>query len=955
MAKYDVGIFGLWYGNNYGSIITYYALSKVVESLGYSFAMIRNPLGREIDIDSLDRSHPLRFAKEKYNVTPLYHLSEMEKLNDICDRFIIGSDQMWNYHLSRPYKQSYFLDFAHDDKIKISYATSFGKMKYLGPDQEKEITRKNLKRFDAVSVRDDFSQKICEKDFGVKAELVLDPVFLCPESEYEKLISEASDFSIEGDYIFAYILDPNPVIGKSLQSIAEKSGKKVIVVFNQTGNMAELKRNLDITSDNVEFRFSVTVKEWLYLFKNAHCVLTDSFHGTCFSVIFRKKFVTLKNNGRGGARFSFLLNSIGLIDNMIEKAEDFEEKYTKIISSETNYAEVFETIDKNRKVCIDWFIEALEKKKEIPAEKTEVPAEVIEENDDGYYNVLPQDTPVYMAPKNVETPEELHPDIERCRMIVSLLKAYGIKHIVISSGTRNLSIARFFESNDCFTTYRVTDERSAAYFALGLSVKLNFEPVVITCTSGTAVANYLPGVTEAFYQRVPLIIITGDRYPCYIGQMEAQMIKQHGLFDDVCKKSVQLPINWDVSGKWETRRMVCDSILECTHFVNGPVHINVPINIIEHNPPEVSKLALTKVNIIKRTDFYSDMSEWESLVSAAKKAKRIMVIYGQNNPLSDEDKKYFDAFTEKYNCVVLTDHLSNVDNEYCLNPYRLLKKIKSDEFKKELLPDLMIYVGGKRVLNCPLAEKIKSIRRYVKFWHVIEDGSVCDIYRKLTRVIGCSQKQFFKFFAERAGDIHNDGVYCNEWKAAAAKVPKVNMNASVWNNPGKFTSYYTMGKLITSLPKNSMLHLSVGNTFINSQNYPVDPSVTVYCNMGTNGIDGSCSSFIGQCSVDKKLGFLMIGDLSFFYDMNSLWNKKIGPNVRIMLNNDHCAGLLKHYHSRSITHQHGASAEGWVRSLGCFKYICAHNKEEFDERIKEFTAAESDQAIFFEVLFDFTE
>jgi|GEM_PF-182840 len=941
MAKYDVAIYGLWYGNNYGSIITYYSLSKVLDKLGKTYAMIRNPLGRDIDIDSLERSHPLRFAKEKYKVTKLRPLSRLSELNEFFDAFLIGSDQMWNYHLSRPYKQSYFLDFVSDDKIKVAYATSFGKDTYIGPPEEKVITDKNLKRFDAVSVRDDFSKRICEEDFGTHAELVLDPVFLCDVEKYDELISEAVNFSIDEEYIFAYVLDPNPKIGASIQKIAEESGRKVIVVFNQSGDKIKFRDALNINNDNVMFMLNPTVKEWLYLFKNAQFVVTDSFHGSCFSIIFRRPFIVMKNNGRGGSRFPYLLGGFGLLDRMVESPEAIAEKYTQAVNGDPiDYESVYKKIDAEKARSLEWLKNALEKK------KTAEPAvnKVISSDSSAEGGVIVK------APAPSAEPLKLHPDIERCRLIVSLLKAYGIKHIVISSGTRNLSLARYFESNDCFTTYRVTDERSAAYFALGLSVKMNYEPVVITCTSGTAVTNYLPGITEAFHQRVPIIILTGDRYPCYIGQMEAQMIYQQGVFRDVCKKTFQLPINWDNSGIWETRRMVSEAILECRHFVNGPVHINMPINIIEHDPPPTENLALINVKTIKRTDFFSPQSQWEEAAQKLRSSKKIMVIYGQNNPLSPEDKKNFDTFTEKYNCVVLTDHLSNVSGEYCLNPYRLLKKITNDEFKKTLMPDLIIYVGGKRVLNCPLQGKIRSIVRNLPFWHVIEDGSLCDIYRKLTDIFGCSQSQFFRYFAEKAGDIRNDKKYLTDWKNAAEKVPAVDWSGVAWKDE-KFTSYYTMGRLMTNLPKDSVLHLSVGNTFINSHNYPLDPSITVYCNMGTNGIDGSCSSFMGQCAVDDKLSFLMIGDLSFFYDMNSLWNKAPGSHVRILLNNDHCAGLLKHYQSRSITHQHGASAEGWVRSLGYFKYICAHNKDEFEALLPEFTDPDSDKAIFFEVLF----
>ena len=150
------------------------------------------------------------------------------------------------------------------------------------------------------------------------------------------------------------------------------------------------------------------------------------------------------------------------------------------------------------------------------------------------------------------------------------------------------------------------------------------------------------------------------------------------------------------------------------------------------------------------------------------------------------------------------------------------------------------------------------------------------------------------------------------------------------------------------IPKNSMLHLAVGNTFINIENYPIDDSVTVYCNMGTNGIDGSSSSFMGQCVNCSQKSFLIIGDLSFFYDMNSLWNKELNGNVRIILQNDSGAGLLAHYKSPSITQEHNATADGWVKTCG-FKYMCAHNKEEFDFQLDEFLNGDSDKPVFFEV------
>lgn len=324
--RYDVGIYGLWYGNNYGSMITYYALSKIMEKMGKTYAMLRNPLGRQIDLNTLRRSHPLRFGFAHYDITDLYPLSRMKEHNKHFDAFLLGSDQMWNWYLSKPYGQSYFLDFVDDDKLKIAYATSFGQERYLGPAEDKEITKVNMKRMDAVSVRDDFSKRICEQDFDVPAELVMDPVFLCDRQNYDALIGE-SDFHIDEPFIFAYILDPNPEIGDTLRRAAEQTGLPIYVIFNEDDDKQRCKERLNVADEKIRYLEDAPLQEWLYMFCNASFVLTDSFHGTCFSVIFEKSFVVLKNSARGGQRFPYLLGTLGLMDYMVESPEQMLDKF----------------------------------------------------------------------------------------------------------------------------------------------------------------------------------------------------------------------------------------------------------------------------------------------------------------------------------------------------------------------------------------------------------------------------------------------------------------------------------------------------------------------------------------------------------------------------------------------------------------------------------------------------
>ena len=332
MKLYDTGIYGLWFGHNYGSILTYFALAQTLSKNGHRCAMIENPLRTEDDVSSLRRSHPIKFARTHQNIAPLFRPDEMTKLNDLFDRFVIGSDQMWNYALSKPYGQSYFLDFANDDKKKYSYAVSFGQEIYNGPEEEIAPTAANLKRFDGISVRDGFSKKILQDTFGVSSSVVADPVFLCPRERYDGLIAEVRDLPIDlgEDYIFAYILDPNLVVGDNLSRIADELDIPVYVCFNESGDKMEFMRALGLRSKRVVCLEDPTVQEWLCLLKNSKAVLTDSFHGSCFSIIYNKPFVVKKNKKRGGLRFDQLLGSFGLTDCMIDNPCFFYEKVTSM-------------------------------------------------------------------------------------------------------------------------------------------------------------------------------------------------------------------------------------------------------------------------------------------------------------------------------------------------------------------------------------------------------------------------------------------------------------------------------------------------------------------------------------------------------------------------------------------------------------------------------------------------
>lgn len=558
-----------------------------------------------------------------------------------------------------------------------------------------------------------------------------------------------------------------------------------------------------------------------------------------------------------------------------------------------------------------------------------------------------QTPPSPNANKTDSAVEALHknPDFVKIRLLATLLRDYGIKHIVLSPGGRDVPLVRMFEYNESqFILHRVTDERSAAYFGLGIAAQTH-KPVVCVCTSGTAASNFLPAVTEAYYTGIPLIVVTADRYQIYLNHGEDQTIPQRHIYDGVVKKSVTLPEGSGYKAEYQTRRDISDCILETTHNVFGPVHINIAIDNISIGSRvsrEHWKLLPQRINPhilrVGASDGEAAMMRWTETL---KKSEKILVVYGQNPPPTERQLKNIEKFASKFNCVIVTDFISNLDCAYSLKPYNMLQAISQEEFNTQLSPDILITVGGKRLMNDPLTFKIRGGKPDIRHWSVTSDGKIKDFYFRLTSVIEASQDYFFEWFAERAGDIINNGVYYGKWKNMSEKYPAPPIKG--------FNAHYIQSRFIPSVPENSLLHLGVGQSFYDCRRYVMKKNVEVYCNMGTNGIDGCSSTFMGQCSVVKdRLCFLLVGDLSFFYDMNSIWNKNPSKNVRILMVNNNGTGLLRGHNLKGISSVHNTSARGWVESTG-FKYMSAGTKEEYDEKLGYFLSGESDKALFFEV------
>lgn len=538
------------------------------------------------------------------------------------------------------------------------------------------------------------------------------------------------------------------------------------------------------------------------------------------------------------------------------------------------------------------------------------------------------------------------------QIILALLKKYDVKHLVLSAGTRHIPLVFSAEDDKFFKCYSIVDERSAGFFALGLIQTLN-EPVAIVCTSGTAACNYVSAVTEAFYQHLPLVVLTSDRNQIYLNQQEDQCIPQMGLYQGVLKAQVNLPIVRDEKDFWYCGRLVNEALLELDHGEKGPVHINFPVDDnypIEWGTFKFDEKSLPDVKKIDRVTAYDDDIVWYSLAEQLTK-KRVLLVYGQSLSLSVEEKNNLNAFCAKYNVVIASDHIGNVHVPQRVKHTVLFSMLSGAEWD-EIKPDIVITMNGSMVMN------IKStIRKYassIEHWHVSPDGKVSDPYFCQKKIVEAPVSYFFRRMA--AESTENKNTYWPQWKAMEEKY----IVNDVYQCAVDYSAVYAVKELLKAIPDNSLLHISNSNNIRITNMFPIKDTVDVYCNRGTCGIDGSMSSYIAQSYITNKPSFMLIGDLSFFYDMNALWNRYCTKNTRIMLCNNGGGAL---FHSNfyktvqtfdtmdvHIAAGHETSAKGWAETRG-FTYLSAHDKAEYDRALLAFIG-KAEKPILLEVFTD---
>lgn len=351
--RYDVGLIGWWFSANYGSVLTYYALGKVLLDMDLLPIMIRIPKIDGGDWENITNRN-IEFMKKYFYVSKPRIYEKMREVNQFCDSFMLGSDQLWVSNYNKLVGYTFYLDFANENKKKIAYATSLGYDKYNGDLKDTEIVKILLSRFDAISVRERSGVDICKDEFNVSAERMLDPVFLCDIKNYDDL-AKVSKINEEELYILCYILDPTDEKRQAIRVLEERYNIKSLIVL-------DMKTYDDISKrwqgENILSVEDVGIEEFIYLIKHSQYLFTDSHHGVCFGMIYHKNFSAVANSRRGKTRFDSLFHLFEMEDCLLEEGDictDIQKVH------DINYDVVDKILEKERQKSLKWLKNALEK------------------------------------------------------------------------------------------------------------------------------------------------------------------------------------------------------------------------------------------------------------------------------------------------------------------------------------------------------------------------------------------------------------------------------------------------------------------------------------------------------------------------------------------------------------------------------------------------------------------
>lgn len=524
------------------------------------------------------------------------------------------------------------------------------------------------------------------------------------------------------------------------------------------------------------------------------------------------------------------------------------------------------------------------------------------------------------------------------QIVIALLKAHGIHKVIASPGTTNMTFVVSIENDPWFQIWSSVDERSAAYLACGMAAETG-EPVVISCTGATASRNYMPGLTEAYYRKLPVLAITSTRGNHKLGHLIDQQIDRRNIPNDIAMESVTIPMVKDKEDERYCEIEANKAILALNLNGGGPAHINMYTNYSH----DFTVKEIPHVNAIYR-HFVFD-KEWPTIPQDG----RIVVRVGSHANFSDEQTKAIDAFCATYDAVVCCDHTSGYRGKYEVHGQLVFGQHKWHSSLRNA--NLCIHIG--EVSGDQFNVNAKHT------WRVSPDGELRDTFGNLRRVFMMPEIDFFNHYAKQIANCTDYLDSLNkEIEDVKNEIPEL-----------PFSNIWMAQQMVDKLPSESEIHFGIYHSLRSWNFFKLPAGIQAKCNVGGFGIDGGVSTMIGaSLAKPDKLFFGVFGDLAFFYDMNVIGNRHVGNNVRILLINNGKGNEFRNYghpcyflgdeadkYIAAAGHYGNMSnllVKNYAENLGC-EYIAASNKEEFNNVVEKFLSAEkSDKPILFEV---FTE
>ena len=468
------------------------------------------------------------------------------------------------------------------------------------------------------------------------------------------------------------------------------------------------------------------------------------------------------------------------------------------------------------------------------------------------------------------------------QLLINQCVRFGVKHVIISPGSRNAPLIISFDNHPKFICYSIPDERSAGFYALGMARQLN-EPVAIVCTSGTAVVNYAPALTEAYYQEIPVIAITADRPPELIDQEDGQTIRQHNIFANHIRFSTTLPVNDDDKSIESAKSEIQKAFKFALGVTNGPVHINIPFNEPLYNTESVS----VEIDSVKLVDdiVITDYQKLDKLVYAVGESQRVMLLAGVLLPNNDI-QNVINLLANEKNILVVAPATSNIGGDRIINTPDLLIKTLSEVDIEEFSPDILITIGG------PVVSKITKqfLRSNINLIHYDIDVNPREVntYLSLVSKIDTEPKFVLKYLYENINE--QDAEFKQIW---IDRYEKTNTSFSHFVDRLNWCDIAVFSTFFNSINKNINIHLANSTPVRYAELFDKNLLSNYYCNRGTSGIDGSLSTAAGSAMVSDKITVLITGDMSFVYDSNVFWNRHVPNNLRIILINNGGGNIFK--------------------------------------------------------------